>query len=76
MSHGSFHTVAATSSRDDVAALNSALATAMRTLQDQIREAEVHLPHLQMRGIHHTHTLVNVDGVPRAVVSAVVLYEY
>jgi hypothetical protein len=58
-------------------ALNAAMATATRLLQEQVREAENNLQSFRLSGISHAHTLTtSSDGATHAVVTAIASYEY
>lgn len=77
MAHASFHAVSIKAGPDPAGALNAALATATRLLDEQVREAESSLETFRLSGISHSHTVTTTpNGSTRAEVTAIASYEY
>jgi hypothetical protein len=77
MPHASFHAVSVKSGRDAAGTLSSALATATRILDEQVRDAETQLASFRLAHVSHAHSITRqADGSAQAVVTAVASYEY
>jgi hypothetical protein len=77
MPHASFHAVSVKSGRDAAGTISSALATATRMLDDQVRDAERCLETFRLAHISHAHSVTtSADGSAHAVVTAIASYEY
>jgi len=77
MPYGSCHAVSTKSGHDAAGALNAALASATRTLDREVRQAESSLDEFTVSGVSHSHSMsLTSDGTTRAVVTAIACYHY